>query len=547
MTPWLQAHTERYLALLAQHGQPLPAQPYRAGTVVAVTDKIHTLAMMPREMWCAGKCTAPVPVQLVAFDHIYRGAFNETRAQQECDDPASTILRWIWVPCRKCARCLSMRQQQWMAKTRDEINACLKDGGAAYLVTLTFDKATFDEYQLDALLRGIDVSDGAWTTATHELTNWIKLVRWHNPGCRIRYVVGPEVQPKSGLPHYHIAVCSLAKSQDGRPIPLIDPLRLGQYIEDGGDLMTRHNALVDEQKRRRKAGLPYRRIRRMTANPLGLWECGIVDVQPVQSPGGAAGYIGKYISKAPARRMRASIRWGRMGVVEDDQRETSAQGAWDSAVILLRHIAKQARVDWERAVAGGPTPRLPGTRSTVSCADVRQVAVLDGSLSPTGPPTEWAIAADPDYWSGITQHGDGRTKLNDMSDTEFQQFLQELQEKCAKPPEMAVTTANDAETTSGARGIRPPPFLHSASITGTGSGHSPERQSISAGLSSSASTCANEKADADPLRVVTFRRSGEPSSPQARAAYRRHRRRLRSHYRHSRQQARFRGDVGAYE
>lgn len=184
------------------------------------------------------------------------------------DDPACTLE--MYTKCRRCPQCLRDRSLEWTYRAKRELEAAARTWFGTmtlspeqhYLSTLRWEvaKAGRKWAELDA---------GEEFQARHEviakeITLWLKRVRKES-GARLRYITVAEAH-KSGLPHYHI--------------------------------------LVHEVSPRETVG--ERTLRRQ-------WKLGHSKFKLVEGPA-VAGYVAKYLTKSADARVRASVRYGKIGL-----------------------------------------------------------------------------------------------------------------------------------------------------------------------------------------------------------------------------------------
>lgn len=113
----------------------------------------------------------------------------------------------IWVPCRKCEKCLAYKRMDWMARIKSEIRAAEKN----WFVTLTFRPAAreklFMEKDDNDQLRLLEPSTRN-SRAMAEVSMFIKRLRaglasQDASAARLRFFAVTE-QHRDGFPHLHI-------------------------------------------------------------------------------------------------------------------------------------------------------------------------------------------------------------------------------------------------------------------------------------------------------------------------------------------------------
>lgn len=174
--------------------------------------------------------------------------------------------------CRKCSWCLKQRASLWSARARQEIHHAARTWFGTLTLRPEEHFRTLCVAETRALARGTawaELSPAEQFRARHaviseELTKWLKRIRKES-GARVRYCLVAEAH-KSGLPHYHI---------------LIHERWLGGTTGE-------------------------RTLRRQ-------WKLGHSKFNLVENAG-AAWYVAKYLAKASAARVRASARYGTVGL-----------------------------------------------------------------------------------------------------------------------------------------------------------------------------------------------------------------------------------------
>lgn len=187
--------------------------------------------------------------------------------------PFYTVL--LRVKCRKCISCLKHRSREWAGRAAQEIQGSVRTWFATF--TLSPHNAYMLGLRADSRLRAAGVDPGILSTKEKleelrrefgsELTKWVKRLR--KGGAVIRYYLTFE-HHKSGMPHAHALIHEL------------DP-----------DAPVRHATL--------------------TSN----WDLGYTKFKLV-SDHRAGWYVSKYLTKEAGLRVRASCRYGR-SIVPDNQ------------------------------------------------------------------------------------------------------------------------------------------------------------------------------------------------------------------------------------
>lgn len=183
-------------------------------------------------------------------------------------DPPATLE--ILTKCRKCKPCLKVRSLEWTYRAKNELQAAAR----TWFGTMTLNPHEHYMASLRWETRKVgrkwaELSPAEQFQAEHEvicieITKWLKRVRKES-GARLRYLLVAEAH-KSGLPHYHILVHE------------ISPL---------------------EQVGERTLRLQWK---------LGHSKFKLVEGRAV------AGYVAKYLAKAAEARVRASVRYGKIGL-----------------------------------------------------------------------------------------------------------------------------------------------------------------------------------------------------------------------------------------
>lgn len=111
------------------------------------------------------------------------------KVRQDKDTPQE---RDIWVPCGKCAECLSARRLAWAYRIQKEM---LSTAAPTFFFTLTYED---DHVPMTA--------DGRMTLSRRDFQLFMKLLRkwlFNDFGQRCRYFVAGEYGPTTARPHYH--------------------------------------------------------------------------------------------------------------------------------------------------------------------------------------------------------------------------------------------------------------------------------------------------------------------------------------------------------
>lgn len=221
-------------------------------------------------------CETPVNRTLHCRDYK-RGA---VRKYKWSVNPGSLTLHLQGLPCRKCKKCLYVKQSEWTDRILREMAMTDRN----WFVTLTLNPETHHRTFMEALAdrneRGwrdtdFDHASDEWKLrcegVSKLLTDYLKRVRKPLAGetpVSFRYVAVTEPH-KNGLPHLHLIMSE------------------------------------------RAGNLTYRRIcDRWTRN-------GFADASLVRDPVGAGAYVAKYITKNSQTRIRASLRFGQLPGEED--------------------------------------------------------------------------------------------------------------------------------------------------------------------------------------------------------------------------------------
>lgn len=201
-----------------------------------------------RRPWCDN----PRPRHLVARKSVSAGLPAENGTPFHLD---------IWVPCRRCEKCLAMRKMDWRARIGMETRAHER----TWFVTLTFRPASRKRLFMEDNSDGVQVMrspEARHTRAMGEVTNFLKRLRsaltgadYHN--IRLRFFAVTE-EHQDGTPHIHL------------------------LVHTGGEVK---KSAIESAKWSH-----------------GFWSAKLVDAE-------AAKYLTKYLTKE-VHRVRASIRYG---------------------------------------------------------------------------------------------------------------------------------------------------------------------------------------------------------------------------------------------
>lgn len=104
--------------------------------------------------------------------------------------------RYIYVPCGKCAACLSKRRMQWTYRLEQE----LKVSDSAYFITLTYEDSHLPWFNAEYngepfMVPGVLKKD---------VQDFLKRLRWNIQPFKVRYFCVSEYGPKTYRPHYHM-------------------------------------------------------------------------------------------------------------------------------------------------------------------------------------------------------------------------------------------------------------------------------------------------------------------------------------------------------
>ena len=183
-------------------------------------------------------------------------------------DPPCTLE--ILTKCRRCAPCLRARSQEWTYRAQRELAAASRTWfGTMTLRPEEHYRASLKWERRKAGRRWAELSASEQLAAEHtevsiEITKWLKRVRKAS-GARLRYLLVVEAH-KSGLAHYHILVHEVSP------------------LETVGERILRQQ-----------------------------WKLGHSKFKLVEGSA-VAGYVAKYIAKSSEARVRASVRYGKIGL-----------------------------------------------------------------------------------------------------------------------------------------------------------------------------------------------------------------------------------------
>lgn len=183
-------------------------------------------------------------------------------------DPPCTLE--VLAKCRKCAVCLKARSLEWTYRAKRELQAASRTWFGTMTLTSQEHFLASCRWQTGKVGRTwAELSPAEQLKAEHEvigkeITRWLKRVRKES-GARLRYLLVVEAH-KSGLPHYHV------------------------LVHETSPLET-----VGERTLRRQWKLGHSKFKLVEGN-------------------GVAGYVAKYLAKAAEARVRASVRYGQIGL-----------------------------------------------------------------------------------------------------------------------------------------------------------------------------------------------------------------------------------------
>lgn len=183
-------------------------------------------------------------------------------------DPPATVE--ILTKCRRCAPCLRARGLEWTYRAQRELQAAARTWFGT--MTLRPEEHWLASCKWEVAKAGRKFGElspreqfqAETEVVSVEITRWLKRVRKQS-GARLRYLLVAEAH-KSGLPHYHVLVHEVSP------------------LETVGERVLRHQ-----------------------------WKLGHSKFKLVEGTA-VAGYVAKYISKAAECRVRASVRYGKIGL-----------------------------------------------------------------------------------------------------------------------------------------------------------------------------------------------------------------------------------------
>lgn len=163
---------------------------------------------------CAGNCRRP---QLVSSAGRPWWVGPDRRKSTE---PGKVLLLDLWVPCRKCDRCLQARSREWTRRAIVETTQSVR----TWFGTLTMDPHWHSLALLRARAKHSDWSElprerqfGALVReVAPSLTRYLKRVR-KNSGAALRFLLVAEEHKKqlAGFPHFHLLVHEV---NENRPV-----------------------------------------------------------------------------------------------------------------------------------------------------------------------------------------------------------------------------------------------------------------------------------------------------------------------------------------
>lgn len=183
-------------------------------------------------------------------------------------DPPCTVE--MHTRCRKCAPCLRARSQEWTYRAKRELAAASRTWFGTmtltphehYMASLRWETAKVGRSWRE--LSPAEQFAAEQEVVAKDVTKWLKRVRKES-GAPLRYILVAEAH-KSGLPHYHI--------------------------------------LVHEVSPAHKVGERVLRLQ---------WKLGHSKFKLVEGSA-TAGYVAKYLAKSSEARVRASVRYGKIGL-----------------------------------------------------------------------------------------------------------------------------------------------------------------------------------------------------------------------------------------
>lgn len=207
----------------------------------------------------AGSCDNPPTVTVEGRREAGKHGRNRTMISTDLE-----------VRCRKCGPCLRYRAAVWRYRAQAEYH----EAARTWFATFTLKPEEHFKVLCQARVRwtGFDqASDQDQFRMRHciissELTKYFKRLR-KQTGSKLRYLIVAE-KHKSGLPHYHALI---------------------------------HEVSVDSPVRH--------------AQLSGQWRLGFTQFKLVDDPKAAA-YVCKYLAKDASARVRASLAYGRRGLID---------------------------------------------------------------------------------------------------------------------------------------------------------------------------------------------------------------------------------------
>lgn len=116
----------------------------------------------------------------------------------------------MYVPCRKCEKCLQFRQMQWRERMIMELGRAKR----TWFVTLTFDPIVMSAIMMASVRTSRN--DGVDKQAFSHVQRYLKRVRkLCGPKFRMRYFACFERGEKNSRPHYHLLIHEVGE----RPVP----------------------------------------------------------------------------------------------------------------------------------------------------------------------------------------------------------------------------------------------------------------------------------------------------------------------------------------
>lgn len=98
-----------------------------------------------------------------------------------------TDFLYIYVPCGKCAECISTKMSDWVIRLKEE----LKDKPYSFFITLTYDEASIPLNEVTNLP----------CPKKRDIQNFMRFIR--RKGYSIKYFFASEYGPQTRRPHYH--------------------------------------------------------------------------------------------------------------------------------------------------------------------------------------------------------------------------------------------------------------------------------------------------------------------------------------------------------